>query len=155
MSRLDIKRPVRTGVPPRVTSLTSTTPRLVVTSIRRPARVASISKVCVPWPVSTTASTRSPFIVQCYRDMLGEAMTDRFASRGFVGRARDAGDRAGRVPPGQYLTEGFPVLSAGPTPQVPLDSWEFGITGLVREPVRWSWQEFTSLPSRDWTVDIS
>lgn len=62
ISRLDMKRPVRTGVPPRVTSLTSTTPRAVVTSIRRPARVASITKVCVPWPVSTTASTRSPFM---------------------------------------------------------------------------------------------
>jgi DMSO/TMAO reductase YedYZ molybdopterin-dependent catalytic subunit len=82
-------------------------------------------------------------------------MTDRFVSRGFVGRARDSGDKAGRLPPGQYLTDGFPVLSAGPTPQVPLDTWEFSITGLVRSPVRWSWQEFTALPSRDWTVDIS
>jgi hypothetical protein len=57
-----MKRPVRTGVPPRVTSLTSTMPRAVATSIRRPARVASMTNVCVPWPVSTTASTRSPFI---------------------------------------------------------------------------------------------
>jgi len=59
-----MNRPVRTGVPPRVTSLTSTTPRDVVTSIRRPARVASMTKVCVPWPVSTTASTRSPFMLR-------------------------------------------------------------------------------------------
>jgi hypothetical protein len=60
--RLAMKRPVRTGVPERVTSLTSTTPRAVVISTRRPARVAAISNVCVPpWPVSTTASTRSPF----------------------------------------------------------------------------------------------
>ena len=82
-------------------------------------------------------------------------MTDRFVSRGFVGRRREAGDKAGRLPPGQYLTEGFPVLSAGPTPQVALDTWEFTITGLVKAPVRWSWQAFTALPSRDWTVDIS
>jgi len=82
-------------------------------------------------------------------------MTDRFVSRGFVGRARDAGDRAGRIPPGQYLTDGFPVLSAGPTPQVPLDRWEFTIDGLARSPVTWNWQQFTALPSRDWTVDIS
>ena len=47
-SRLAMKRPVRTGVPLRVTSLTSTTPRAVVTSTRRPARVATISNVCVP-----------------------------------------------------------------------------------------------------------
>jgi hypothetical protein len=58
-----MKRPVRTGVPLRVTSETSTMPRAVVTSILRPARVATMSNVCVPpWPVSTTASTRSPFI---------------------------------------------------------------------------------------------
>jgi DMSO/TMAO reductase YedYZ molybdopterin-dependent catalytic subunit len=82
-------------------------------------------------------------------------MADRFISRGFVGRARDAGDRAGRIPPGQYLTDGFPVLSAGPTPPVPLDRWEFTIDGLVRAPVTWNWQQFTALPSRDWTVDIS
>ncbi|HLA65359.1 MAG TPA: sulfite oxidase-like oxidoreductase [Candidatus Saccharimonadales bacterium] len=83
-------------------------------------------------------------------------MTDRFTSRGFFGRRRDAGsERADRIPPGQYLTDGFPVLSAGPTPQVPLDRWEFTIDGLVSEPVRWSWEQFQALPSRDWTVDIS
>jgi len=66
MSRFDMNLPVRTGVPPRVTSVTSTTPRAVVTSIRRPARVATISNVCTPWPVSTTASTRSPFMVRSW-----------------------------------------------------------------------------------------
>ena len=57
-----MNRPVLTGVPPRVTSVTSTTPRAVVTSMRRPARDATISNVWVPCPVSTTASTRSPFM---------------------------------------------------------------------------------------------
>jgi hypothetical protein len=61
MSRLAMNRPVRTGVPPRVTSVTSTTPRAVVTSMRRPARLATISNVCTAPPVSTTTSTRSPF----------------------------------------------------------------------------------------------
>jgi len=83
-------------------------------------------------------------------------VTDRFVSRGFVGRRRDSdADRAGRIPPGQYLTDGFPVLSAGPTPQIPLDQWEFTIEGLVRAPVRWTWEQFQALPARDWTVDIS
>jgi len=82
-------------------------------------------------------------------------VTSRFVSRGFVGRRRETDDRAGRTPPGQYLTDGFPVLSAGPTPQVPLDEWEFTIDGLVREPVRWTWEQFQALPARDWTVDIS
>ena len=82
-------------------------------------------------------------------------MTSRFVSRGFIGRRRDTDDRAGRTPPGQYLTDGFPVLSAGPTPQIPLDEWEFTIDGLVRKPVRWNWEQFQALPARDWTVDIS
>jgi DMSO/TMAO reductase YedYZ molybdopterin-dependent catalytic subunit len=62
---------------------------------------------------------------------------------------------ASRVPPGQYLTSDFPVLTAGPTPRIPLDSWSFAITGLVREPAGWDWAEFGALPARDWTVDIS
>jgi len=82
-------------------------------------------------------------------------VTSRFVSRGFIGRRRDTDDRAGRTPPGQYLTDGFPVLSAGPTPQIPLNEWEFTIDGLVRAPVRWTWEQFQALPARDWTVDIS
>jgi hypothetical protein len=62
MSREAMNRPVRTGVPPRVTSVTSTTPRAVVTSMRRPLRVATMSNVCTVPPVSTTTSTRSPFM---------------------------------------------------------------------------------------------
>lgn len=82
-------------------------------------------------------------------------MTDPFVSRGFSGRPHPAGEQSSRVPPGQYLTDSFPVLSAGPTPQIGLDRWEFSIEGLVKAPVAWTWQEFTALPSRDWTVDIS
>jgi hypothetical protein len=48
ISRLAMNRPVRTGVPPRVTSVTSTTPRAVVTSIRRPFFDATMSKVWTP-----------------------------------------------------------------------------------------------------------
>ncbi len=86
-------------------------------------------------------------------------MTERFVTRGFVGRrgAHGAGptDVASRIPPGQYLTTDFPVLSAGPTPRTPLDRWSFSIDGLVREPVHWTWESFRALPSREWTVDIS
>ena len=55
-------------------------------------------------------------------------------SRGFRGRRRDDVDPA-RVPPGQYVTGDFPVLSAGPTPHTPLADWDFTIRGLVDEPV--------------------
>ena len=73
-------------------------------------------------------------------------------TRGFAGRRRDATD-ASRVPPGQYVTDGFPVLSAGPTPHTPLDEWTFSILG-GEEPVVWTWDEFRSLPGEDITCDI-
>ena len=84
-------------------------------------------------------------------------MTERFVTRGFVGRRRQgaAGDVRDRIPPGQYLTTDFPVLSAGPTPRTPLDRWSFTVEGLVREPVTWTWDEFMTLPNREWVVDIS
>jgi len=74
-------------------------------------------------------------------------------SRGFLGRRRPVADPA-RVPPGQYVTEDFPVLSAGPTPHTPLDQWTFTIQGAVEQPVSWSWQEFLALPTDEVTVDI-
>ena len=76
-----------------------------------------------------------------------------FISRGFRGRRRHAeGDL--NIPPGQYLVEGFPVLSAGPTPRTPLGEWDFTIEGEVDEPRRWSWEEFCALPSEEITRDI-
>jgi DMSO/TMAO reductase YedYZ molybdopterin-dependent catalytic subunit len=70
---------------------------------------------------------------------------------GFRGR-----DRTGAValPPGQYLTRDFPVLSAGPTPRIPLDRWEFSVTTETGEARRWSWTELMSLPAEEQTVDI-
>ena len=81
-------------------------------------------------------------------------MTDRFVTRGFVGR-RASADVGQRVPPGQYVTTDFPVLSAGPTPRTNLADWTFRIEGLVRQPVSWTWDEFRSLPNREYVVDIS
>src|SRR5215831_18005696 len=74
-------------------------------------------------------------------------------SRGFFGRRRSEADPS-RVPPGQYVTDDFPVLSAGPTPHTPLDAWSFRITGAVDEPRSWTWDEFGALPSETVTVDI-
>ena len=76
-----------------------------------------------------------------------------FVSRGFKGRRRDEGDDAGRVPPGQYVTEDFPVLSAGPTPQTPLAEWTFSIVD-GEERTSWTWDEFRALASEEVTVDI-
>jgi DMSO/TMAO reductase YedYZ molybdopterin-dependent catalytic subunit len=54
---------------------------------------------------------------------------ERFVSRGFVGKRR-AGEKKDRIPPGQYLTNDFPVLSAGPTPYTPLDKWTLKWEGV-------------------------
>src|SRR5712691_949433 len=67
-------------------------------------------------------------------------MSEGFISRAFRGR-RQKSDVSGRLPPGQYLERGFPVLSAGPTPHTPLERWDFSIIGNVKEPKRWTWQE--------------
>jgi DMSO/TMAO reductase YedYZ molybdopterin-dependent catalytic subunit len=75
-------------------------------------------------------------------------------SRGFHGRRGEASVLAGRVPPGQYVTRDFPVLSAGPTPHTPLDSWSFEIRGEVDVPRSWTWEQFIALPSERITVDI-
>jgi DMSO/TMAO reductase YedYZ molybdopterin-dependent catalytic subunit len=72
-------------------------------------------------------------------------------SRGFSGRRRPGGDR---LPPGQYLETGFPVLSAGPTPQVKTATWEFTITTETGQQQSWDWQEFTHLPAEQITTDI-
>jgi DMSO/TMAO reductase YedYZ molybdopterin-dependent catalytic subunit len=76
-------------------------------------------------------------------------------SRGFGGRRQKptGSDLAARTPPGQYLTDSFPVLSAGPTPRVRLEDWTFQITG-GSEPVSWTWQQFRQLPSEAFTCDI-
>src|ERR671915_12824 len=74
-------------------------------------------------------------------------------SRGFRGRRRDDVPRE-RVPPGQYVTPDFPVLSAGPTPRTPLAQWDFAVRGAVQPSRRWTWDEFRALPSETVTVDI-
>jgi len=74
-------------------------------------------------------------------------------SRGFRRRGAARSD-ASRIPPGQYLTDDFPVLSAGPTPRTPLDRWSLTIDGAIDEPRRWSWSEFLALPSETFSVDI-
>ena len=71
-------------------------------------------------------------------------------TRGFVGRARE--HNAG-LPPGQYLTEDFPVLSAGPTPEISTTEWQFSIrheTGVAQ----WNWDEIHALPFENVATDI-
>lgn len=71
-------------------------------------------------------------------------------TRGFGGRRREDTD----LPPGQHRTDGFPVLSAGPTPRIGLDRWELAVVTETGERSTWSWTEFTALPADTPTVDI-
>jgi DMSO/TMAO reductase YedYZ molybdopterin-dependent catalytic subunit len=79
-------------------------------------------------------------------------MTSSPVSRGFH-RRRPAGEQ-GKLPPGQYLTQGFPVLSAGPTPHTPLPDWTFAIRRGGNTLKSWTWAEFQALPAETVTVDI-
>ena len=72
-------------------------------------------------------------------------------TRGFKGR-RDP--KAAGLPPGQYLTRDFPVLSAGPTPTISLDRWQFTITNESGVQYSWSWPQLMALPNDQPTVDI-
>lgn len=73
-------------------------------------------------------------------------------SPGFRGRRGTEGGV--RLPPGQYLTEDFPVLSAGPTPRVPTETWEFVIVTEAGEKHTWDWAQLMALPSERPTVDL-
>lgn len=74
-------------------------------------------------------------------------------TRGFLGR-RPPSQYAERLPPGQYVETGFPVLSAGPTPRVDTASWRFTIKVGPKPVTSWSWDEFNALPQSKWTKDI-
>ena len=76
-------------------------------------------------------------------------------NRSFGGRNRGVDNHGGRLPPGQSLTDGFPVLTAGPAPRPPsLADW--GLTLKVGpKPLRtWTWAEFNALPQTEIVVDI-
>lgn len=72
-------------------------------------------------------------------------------SPGFFGRRRT---QDADLPPGQYLTEDFPVLSAGPTPQVPTEEWELAVTTETGQRHTWSWADLMALPAEEVTVDL-
>jgi len=76
----------------------------------------------------------------------------------FRGRAEkkvaDAGYDPARLPPGQYLTEKWPVLHAGSVPDTDLATWDFRVFGEVENPITLSWAELTALPKAENVQDI-
>jgi DMSO/TMAO reductase YedYZ molybdopterin-dependent catalytic subunit len=75
------------------------------------------------------------------------------ATRGFFGRPPSK-EVSERLPPGQYKTEDFPVLSMGPTPHLDLSAWRFTISDGPKPLASWSWAEFEALPRTTWSGDI-
>ena len=73
-------------------------------------------------------------------------------SRGFRGRGDSA--KTDRLPPGQYETRDFPVLSAGPTPRVPLEKWSLTVRAVDGRAATWNWQDFSALPRTQRKTDI-
>ena len=70
----------------------------------------------------------------------------------FFGRRRPEPPRP--IPPGQYLEDGFPVLSAGSTPRVDTATWEFTIEIEGEKAASWSWDSLNALPQTDVHTDI-
>jgi DMSO/TMAO reductase YedYZ molybdopterin-dependent catalytic subunit len=74
-------------------------------------------------------------------------------SRGFGSRRRQQMPKD-RVPPGQYVTTDFPVLSAGPTPQIKVEDWTFSLQLGGSLLGTWTWSEFEALPQTTIKTDI-
>ncbi len=74
-------------------------------------------------------------------------------SRGFRGRRPEAGSKD-RLPPGQYETRDFPVLSAGPTPRTPLSQWMLTLRSTDGRAATWTWDAFQALPRTQVRTDI-
>jgi DMSO/TMAO reductase YedYZ molybdopterin-dependent catalytic subunit len=66
----------------------------------------------------------------------------------------EKGYEPARLPPGQYLTEKWPVLHAGSVPKTDLATWDFRVWGEVANPLRLSWEELRQLPSTEIVTDI-
>ena len=82
------------------------------------------------------------------------AITSRMLSARGKRQAEKLGIDPARVPPGQYLTDGFPVLTVGPNPDYDLATWDFAVFGQVQSPLTLSWDELQSLPQKTITTDI-
>jgi DMSO/TMAO reductase YedYZ molybdopterin-dependent catalytic subunit len=69
-------------------------------------------------------------------------------------KVQEAGYDPARLPPGQYLTEKWPVLHAGAVPDIDLASWDFAVWGEVDNAIRLTWEELNRLPKTAVTEDI-
>src|SRR5437764_7964705 len=82
------------------------------------------------------------------------AVTSRILGQRGKRQAEKLGVDPARVPPGQYLTERFPVLTVGPNPDFDLGNWTFSVFGEVENEITLSWDELEALPQHELTTDI-
>jgi DMSO/TMAO reductase YedYZ molybdopterin-dependent catalytic subunit len=82
------------------------------------------------------------------------AVTSRILGERGKRQAQKLGIDPARIPPGQYLTERFPVLTVGPNPEFDLSTWDFQLYGEVEDELQLSWDELMALPQHDVVVDI-
>src|SRR3954469_20996344 len=82
------------------------------------------------------------------------AITSRILAQRGKRQAEELGIAPERVPPGQYLTERFPVLTVGPNPRCDLGTWDIRVFGEVENELRLTWDELMALPQREVLTDI-
>jgi DMSO/TMAO reductase YedYZ molybdopterin-dependent catalytic subunit len=82
------------------------------------------------------------------------AITSRMLRERGKRQAEKLGIDPARVPPGQYLTDGFPVLTVGPNPPYDLATWDLEVFGGVETKLRLTWDELMDLPQKEVTTDI-
>jgi DMSO/TMAO reductase YedYZ molybdopterin-dependent catalytic subunit len=82
------------------------------------------------------------------------AVMSGFVSRAFSRRREVSPELARRLPPGQYIQSGFPVLSYSPTPRIAAGEWTFRIEGMVGRELTWRTEEFRALPFEEIPCDI-
>ncbi|HEY2599917.1 MAG TPA: sulfite oxidase-like oxidoreductase [Thermoleophilaceae bacterium] len=82
------------------------------------------------------------------------AVTSRILRERGKRQAAKLGIDPSRIPPGQYLTEGFPVLTVGPNPDFDLSNWDFRLYGEVEDELELSWDELLALPQQELVTDI-
>src|ERR687892_862778 len=107
-------------------------------------------------PAATAAGFRDR--TRAESALADSALAESSVGTVFRGRAErkviEAGYDPARLPPGQYLTEKWPVLHAGDIPATDLATWDFAVTGEVANPIRLSWDEFNQLARTEVTEDI-
>jgi len=69
-------------------------------------------------------------------------------------KVRAAGYDPARLPPGQYLTDKWPVLHAGGVPKIDLAAWDFTVSGEVEQTLTLNFEQLRALPATDVTSDI-